>query len=72
VRLGRVWLWGRERPIHVEHNVHLIADGKHEKVGDAGFQHLEVDRIGVIRAVDGCRKKKQRESERQDTCLFHP
>jgi len=69
-RLELVRRWGRERPPRVEHNDHLIAVGKREKIGDAGFQHFEVDRIGVIRAVDGCRKKKQRESERQDTCLF--
>src|SRR5262249_20711103 len=52
--LELVWGWRRQCPAGVEYHDHLIAIWKGEEIGDAGFQHLQVHRIGVIRALESC------------------
>jgi hypothetical protein len=55
----------------IEDHDHLIAVGKREEIGDAGFQRLEMDRIGVIRALKRRGKEKQREAKEEHARFFH-
>jgi hypothetical protein len=60
----------RQGAAGIEDHDHLIAVGKRKKIGDAGFQHFQIDRIGVIRALQRRRKKNQRKAKEEHARFF--